>query len=148
MSEHESEKISTAKEAQAEEKIPDAAGAREAVKSRVRKAAGTIADGLIKEAMSGQLATAKYLFEVTGLYPATEGAEPQKNSLAYILLKRLGLPTEPLEDEIETEGEEDAAGAAADEEAGGCPTLRRIVAVPKRAPEQAEIMLEIEGHEC
>jgi len=152
VSEFESKKVSIVKEEQPEGKPPDAAQAREDVKGRVRRAAGGIADELIKVAMSGQLATAKYLFEVAGLYPATEEAEPQENSLAYILLKRLGLPTDPLDEETDSKErtvERDAMDVVSDgDDVEFRSTVRRIVAVPKAVTEQANIMLEIEGHEC
>ena len=152
MSEFESKKVSIVKEEQPAGKPPDAAQAREEVKGRVRRAAGDIADELIKVAMSGQLATAKYLFEVAGLYPATEEAEPQENSLAYILLKRLGLPTDPLNEETDSEAgavERDAMDVVPDgEDVEFSSTVRRIVAVPRAVPGHADIMLEIEGHEC
>jgi|HubBroStandDraft_6_1064221.scaffolds.fasta_scaffold52998_5 hypothetical protein len=67
--------------------------ARENVRSRVREAAGEIADRLITEAKAGGLAPAKYLFEVTGLYPATKETGAAGNSLAEMLLKRMGIPT-------------------------------------------------------
>jgi len=53
---------------------------------------------VVKVAMTGQLASAKYLFEVVGLYPATEqtAAGPGENSLADTLLARMGLPLEPV----------------------------------------------------
>jgi hypothetical protein len=68
------------------------------VNNMVWNSAETIATAMINAAKSGQLATAKYLFEVAGIYPATEETKgkPKEDSLAYTLLKRLGLPTEPL----------------------------------------------------
>ncbi|MGD0570411.1 MAG: hypothetical protein ABSA78_18565 [Candidatus Sulfotelmatobacter sp.] len=61
---------------------------------------------------TGQLASAKYLFEAVGLYPASEqrASQPKEDSLAQILLRRLGLP-------VSCEGEEDtiATGLAGDE---------------------------------
>jgi hypothetical protein len=64
----------------------------------VKNAAELIAAEVIKVALTGQLATAKYLFEAIGLYPATEQTLPPPvvGSLAHTLLKRMGLPTEPL----------------------------------------------------
>jgi hypothetical protein len=86
-----------------DERTPDAAQVRENLKRQVRGSAEKIADGLISVAEAGQLAPAKYLFEVAGLYPATEETGPRENSLAYVLLKRLGLPTEPMTREKEEE---------------------------------------------
>jgi hypothetical protein len=53
---------------------------------------------VIEVAKTGQLASAKYLFEAVGLYPATEEtrAKAPEDSLAYTLLRRMGLPTEPV----------------------------------------------------
>jgi hypothetical protein len=71
----------------------------------VKDAAELIAIEVIKVALTGQLATAKYLFEAIGLYPATEQTAPTPvvGSLAHTLLKRMGLPTEPvIRDEDET----------------------------------------------
>jgi hypothetical protein len=64
----------------------------------VKDAAELIAIEVIKVALTGQLATAKYLFEAIGLYPATEitAPTPVVGSLAHTLLKRMGLPTEPV----------------------------------------------------
>jgi hypothetical protein len=54
----------------------------------------TIVSRFIEVAKSGQLAPAKYLFEALGLYPSpAETLAKPENSLAYALLKRMGLPT-------------------------------------------------------
>ena len=46
----------------------------------------------IDQVKEGQYQALKYLFEMIGLYPATGGAEtPQEDSLAKILLDRLGI---------------------------------------------------------
>ena len=70
---------------------------RENINDLVTDSAEDIATEVIKVAKTGQLASAKYLFEVVGLYPATEEtkAKPQEDSLALTLLRRMGLPTEP-----------------------------------------------------
>jgi hypothetical protein len=64
----------------------------------VKASAELIAAEVIKVALTGQLATAKYLFEAIGLYPATEQTTPTPviGSLAHTLLKRMGIPTEPV----------------------------------------------------
>jgi hypothetical protein len=71
---------------------------RENINDLVTDSAEDIATEVIKVAKTGQLASAKYLFEVVGLYPATEEtkAKPQEDSLALTLLRRMGLPTEPV----------------------------------------------------
>jgi hypothetical protein len=77
----------------------DIARVRKDVSNMVRNSATEIAAGMINAALNGELAPAKYLFEMAGLYPATEETEatnPQEDSLAHILLKRMGLPIEPV----------------------------------------------------
>jgi len=71
---------------------------RKSIAAMVREAAEEIVTGVIEKAKSGQLAQAKYLFEAVGLYPPTaETMTPApEDSLAFTLLKRMGLPTEPV----------------------------------------------------
>jgi hypothetical protein len=58
-----------------------------------------ITRAVVEEAKKGQLATVKYLFEVSGVYPAAADARQapleEGEPLARILLTRLGLPLEP-----------------------------------------------------
>ncbi|MGA9510543.1 MAG: hypothetical protein WBV55_18125 [Candidatus Sulfotelmatobacter sp.] len=71
--------------------------ARKNIATLVRMAVNEIVVGFIELAKNGEVGPAKYLFEVCGLYPATaETSAKPENSLAYSLLKRLGLPTEPV----------------------------------------------------
>lgn len=79
------------------EEPTDLVQARKDISVLVTSSAKDIAQGVIRVAKEGQLAPAKYLFEAVGLYPATEesSAEPD-HSLAHTLLKRMGLPTEPV----------------------------------------------------
>jgi hypothetical protein len=94
---------STAKKA-AEKTTPDTKKGkdilqvRENINDLVKNSAEDIAIEVIKVAMTGQLATAKYLFEAVGLYPATEETtvRPIETSLAHTLLTRMGLPLEPV----------------------------------------------------
>lgn len=69
---------------------------RENINNMVGHSAPAIAAKVIENAKTGQLASAKYLFEAVGLYPANEqtAVKPKEDSLAYTLLRRLGLPTE------------------------------------------------------
>jgi hypothetical protein len=108
----------------------DAAEARENVASLVRTSATDIATGVLTVAKAGQLASAKYLFEMAGLYPAMEEAATlPENSLAHTLLRRMGQPTEPAtcaDDQAATEpdgNEKERPGKAGedpgDREAGG-----------------------------
>src|SRR5260370_16864618 len=70
---------------------------RENINNLVGSSARAIATKVIEVAKMGQLASAKYLFEAGGLYPATEEtkAKAPEDSLAYTLLTRMGVPTEP-----------------------------------------------------
>jgi len=95
----------TAKVEGSREKTPkDFAEVRRNIANLVRASASTIAKKAIKLAEDGQLAQVKYLFEAVGLYPPTADTAPRpEDSLAYALLKRMGLPTEPViweEDEV------------------------------------------------
>lgn len=90
----------------------DLAQVRGDIANLVGDSAADIAIEVIKVAKTGQLAQVKYLFEVAGLYPATEGTaatQPQEGSLAHTLLRRMGLPLEPV---IRDEDVEPAAAAA------------------------------------
>jgi|SRR5580658_2417854 hypothetical protein len=71
---------------------------RENINELVKGSAELIATEVIKVALTGQLATAKYLFEAVGLYPPTEQTtvRPIETTLAHTLLKRMGLPLEPV----------------------------------------------------
>jgi hypothetical protein len=71
---------------------------RESINDLVKDSAEDIATEVIKVALTGQLATAKYLFEAVGLYPPTEqtSVRPIETTLAHTLLKRMGLPLEPV----------------------------------------------------
>jgi hypothetical protein len=86
----------------------DIVEAREGINNLVAGSAKDIVAKMIEVAKeTGQLALAKYLFEVVGLYPASKQTadQPKEDSLAAILLRRLGLPVRPVE------GEEDRIAA-------------------------------------
>ena len=72
---------------------------RRNIKNIVGEAASEIAVAVVVEAKKGQLATAKYLFEAAGVYPAsTEGNmdKPEEDSFAQRLVRTFGLPAGPL----------------------------------------------------
>ncbi|MGD0161391.1 MAG: hypothetical protein ABSB39_02885 [Candidatus Sulfotelmatobacter sp.] len=97
-------KKSAKKRVRISKKPVDMARVRETIKNMVGNSAEKIAAKVINVALTGQLAPAKYLFEAAGLYPATEetAARPQGDSLAHILLRRMGLPLESvIQDEEE-----------------------------------------------
>ncbi len=104
-------KQSAAKKSAAKKKKgKDIVQVRENINELVKDSAEDIANSVIEVATrTGQLASAKYLFEAVGLYPATEQTAPPPviGSLAHTLLRRMGLPTEPVI------CEEDEAGAVA-----------------------------------
>jgi hypothetical protein len=89
-------KKSAKKRVRISKKPVDMARVRETINNMVGNSAEKIAAKVINVALTGQLAPAKYLFEAAGLYPATEetAARPQGDSLAHILLRRMGLPLE------------------------------------------------------
>jgi len=94
-------KVTVPISAKGEEKISkkpvDMAMVRENIKKMVANSAEAIVVVLIEAARNGELAPARYLFEAAGLHPAEEESNPlEEDSLAYSLLKQLGLPTEPL----------------------------------------------------
>ncbi|MGA7402644.1 MAG: hypothetical protein WBW38_21675 [Candidatus Sulfotelmatobacter sp.] len=71
---------------------------RKSIAALVGGAAREITEKAIEEAKQGQLGPAKYLFEAVGLYPPTEETAQTRpeDSLAYTLLRRMGLPTDPV----------------------------------------------------
>ena len=75
-------------------KDADLAGIRKKITNIVSSEAPGMAKAGVGEALKGELAPMKYLFEVAGLYPPAEGTEerPEQNSLARMLLDKLGLP--------------------------------------------------------
>lgn len=82
----------------AKKKGKDVVEVRENIAELVKIAAKDIATEVIKVAKTGQLASAKYLFEAAGIYPATEqtAMRPIETSLAHTLLTRMGLPLDPV----------------------------------------------------
>jgi hypothetical protein len=101
-------------------KPADIVKVRENITNMVTNSAKAIANQVIEDAKSGQLASVKYLFEVAGLYPATEetAAALPEHSLAHTLLRRMGLPTEPV---IRDEDQVPAALSGTAREAGQKP---------------------------
>jgi hypothetical protein len=97
----------------------DIAQVRENINELVKASAKLIANKVIEVAKTGQLASARYLFEAVGLYPPTEqtAAPPVKDTLAHTLLTRMGLPTDPViceEDETQAELAKDGKGVQAE----------------------------------
>ncbi len=79
---------------------------RENINEMVKASAAEIAKSVIEvTARTGQLSSARYLFEAVGIYPASEQAEarPLEISMAHQLLNRLGIPIEPVVREVDGE---------------------------------------------
>jgi hypothetical protein len=75
------------------------AGVRNDLARIVESGAKKITKAVMEQAMSGQLAPARYLFEMASIYPAsTDGshASADEDCLAKTLLNRLNLPEEPI----------------------------------------------------
>lgn len=120
-----------------EEEVPrDLVEARKIITKMVRESSIEIVSKLIEVAKTGQVAQAKYIFEAVGLYPAEEEATKAnpEDSLAYILLKSLGLPTEPV---ISEEGEPFPSAGASDRKDG-----REAPPVSEREPTDDASSLE------
>jgi hypothetical protein len=93
----------------------DIARVRTDILNMVGNSAIAIASEVINAALAGELARAKYLFEIAGVYPAREetgATNPEESSLAHILLKRMGLPTDPVsvDEDSESAGEKQNEG--------------------------------------
>jgi len=80
-------------------KALDVAEVRENINDLVKASAALIATSVIEVATrTGQLASAKYLFESVGIYPATGQTEerPIETTMGHQLLTRMGIPLEPV----------------------------------------------------
>ena len=75
----------------------DLAAIRQQITDLVRDQAVPMVKITISEVDKGHYSAMKYLFEMIGLYPAASQEETQgEDSLARTLLRRLGLPQEPM----------------------------------------------------
>jgi hypothetical protein len=85
----------------------DLAAIRQQITDLVGNQAVPMVEITISEVDKGHYAAMKYLFEMIGLYPAATQEETQgEDSLARTLLRRLGLPEEPmLEADITKDGQ-------------------------------------------
>ncbi|MGD0760277.1 MAG: hypothetical protein ABR921_15370 [Candidatus Sulfotelmatobacter sp.] len=102
---------SSSSSSSAKDKQPvDLAEVRKEISSIVGTNAAALTRAVMGEGLKGQLAPVKYLFEATGLYPATEISEtkPDKESLAHTLMRNLKLPESPIVNEDDNEDGEDA----------------------------------------
>lgn len=121
---------STSSSSSTDKKPIDLAEVRKDISNIVGTNATALARAVMGEGLKGQLAPVKYLFEATGLYPATEISEtkPDKESLAHTLMRNLKLPESPIVSEDDNEDDEGsdsdkpapgAAGAGQTKQQGG-----------------------------
>lgn len=90
----------------------------------VKSGAKKITKAVMDQAMTGQLAPAKYLFEMAAIYPpSTDGSETTNDEecFAKTLMDRLNLPDKPiaLDEEDECERSANPSAAGDEEETGG-----------------------------
>jgi hypothetical protein len=97
----------------------DPAQVREEIAGMVKSGARDITEAVMGEAKRGELAPAKYLFEMAGVYPpVTDGSQatPEEDSLARTLLDRIN-PAPARKVESEEEAAPTAAPAPVEEKA-------------------------------
>lgn len=76
---------------------PDLAEIRRQIEELVGNGAVGMVEHTIEEVANGHYLGMKYLFEMIGLYPATSTKDaPVQDSLAAILLRKLGLADAPI----------------------------------------------------
>jgi hypothetical protein len=124
---------------------------RKEVSQMVELQATEIAKAVIDRGKTGELATVKYLFEMSGVFPAstetTEGS-PREDSLAETLLHRLNIPIEPIKHEEDDEPvdlggstaakTDDEDGDEKDEAADGGEDSSKVSASSDRGAERKE----------
>jgi len=96
-------------------KAVDPAEVRKDIAKIVGSGAKKVAKAVMEGALKGQLAPARFLFEVAGVYPAVtdgEQATEEEDCLAKTLLDRLNIPKKPAQEE----DDEPAATGDGDEE--------------------------------
>jgi hypothetical protein len=79
----------------------DPAKVREDLAGMVKSGARSIAEAVMVLAMQGELAPAKYLLELAGVFPMTnegEHATEEEDCLAKTLLDRLNIPRKPVKE--------------------------------------------------
>ena len=121
---------------------------RQSVTDMVESEMNNITHAVVEEAKRGQLATVKYLFEVSGVYPSateqSQGKPEEGETLARMLLTRLGLPLEPAtspDDEWPVKAPTPAANRAGNEQNTG--EDRRKEAGERSEPESDDIDEEV-----
>ena len=103
-------------------KNADPSKVREEIAGMVKSGAKGITKAVMGHAMQGELAPAKFLFEMAGVYPAsTDGsfASAEEDCLAKTLLDRLNIPDDPvIADQVEGGRDGHEAGDASGEPGG------------------------------
>lgn len=101
---------STSSSSSTDKRPIDLAEVRKDITNIVGSHAADLARAVMESGKTGQLAPVKYLFEVTGLYPAMECSEgkPDKESLAHTLMRNLKLPESPIVNEDDNQDDKDA----------------------------------------
>ena len=115
---------STSSSSSTDKQAVDLAEVRKEISSIVGTNAAALTRAVMGEGLKGQLAPVKYLFEATGLYPATECSEikPDKESLAHTLMRNLKLPESPIVNEDDEDADSGSPNLAA---AGAGPTKQQ-----------------------
>ncbi len=93
---------------------PDLAEVRRQIADIVGSGAIGMVETTIDQVAKGHYLGMKYLFEMIGLYPATSTDDAAEDSLAAVLLRRLGLPEAPMPETGVTEDSRAAAGPTED----------------------------------
>jgi hypothetical protein len=93
----------------------DLAEIRRQITDLVGNGAVAMVETTMEEVGKGHYLGMKYLFEMIGLYPATSPDDaPMQDSMAAILLRRLGLPEAPMLESGVTEDSRTTADASGD----------------------------------
>ena len=101
----------------AQKKQTDPAQVREEIAAMVKSGAKDITEAVMDQAMHGELAPAKYLFEVAQIYPPAndgESATEEEDCLAKTLLARIDAGRKPASTE-EVDEDDKAEDEATDE---------------------------------
>jgi hypothetical protein len=97
----------------------DLADVRRQITDLVRNGAVEMVETTIDQVGKGHYLGMKYLFEMIGLYPATSADDaPAQDSMAAILLRRLGLPEMQMSEQTVTKDSTDSVRSAATSEDG------------------------------
>jgi hypothetical protein len=96
-------------------KVKSPAEVRQDISKLVSQHAMKMAQAVVGEGEKGQLAPTKYLLELAGVFPASDGSAPteQEESLAETLFRKLNVPTTPVK--LNDEEDEVVATPAASE---------------------------------